>query len=239
MKKIIPVIVIVCLFLTMQVSAEVQSLKPLTQNRCGGLPQSFYNSTFQNISAIQLPDKSFLIINDSMQSLGGGLYNYTFCNTSQLGGYIVNGYGDVDGVIQSWSFDFEVTHTGSVQTTSEAISSFAYLVLVIILTITFLYVGFKLTESDVLWVLGIFFMFLSMLFLMYDLWLGYEYQVKYTGAASSAAVPEVLFYLFLASLVMGLLVGGVLLFKRLPEVINWFKINVFNKSEDEWDHNQY
>lgn len=221
------------------ICAEVQTLKPIELNKCGGLPQLFYNSTFQNISAIQLPDQSFIIINDSMQSLGGGLYNYTFCNTSQLGSYIVNGYGDVDGVIQSWNFDFQVTNTGSIQSVPEAIGSFSYLFLMIILTITLLYIGFRLSDSDMLWVLGTFFMFLSMLFMIYDIWLGYEYQIKYVGSTSSTAVPEILFYLFLFALASGLLVGAVLLFKRLPEVIDWFKVYVFKESVDGWDENKY
>ena len=39
-------------------------------------------------------------------------YNFTYCNTTNLGQYIVSGIGDLDGVRTSWTYDFEVTGTG-------------------------------------------------------------------------------------------------------------------------------
>ena len=41
-------------------------------------------------------------------------YNYSFCNTSTLGIYIVNGYGDLGGVKTTWNYDFKITHSGGV-----------------------------------------------------------------------------------------------------------------------------
>ena len=42
----------------------------------------------------------------------GTEYTYNFCNTSQLGTYIVSGYGDVDGEKTVFVYDFEITQTG-------------------------------------------------------------------------------------------------------------------------------
>lgn len=110
--KIIMLMMIV--FLSIFVNAEITTLPSIQQGTCGQIVQTFYNSTFQNISAVQIPDKTFIFpANPGMQNNGGGLFNRTFCNTSQIGDYIVNGYGDKNGVIESWSYDFKVTPSGN------------------------------------------------------------------------------------------------------------------------------
>jgi len=42
----------------------------------------------------------------------GTYYNYTFCNTDQVGEYIVNGHGDDDGETVVWSYNLFVTPSG-------------------------------------------------------------------------------------------------------------------------------
>jgi hypothetical protein len=94
------------------VSAEVKTLSPVKQGSCVALPQTYANSSWQNISVIQVPDKTMIQVNDRMTNLGGGFFNYTFCNTGRVGEYIVNGVGDIDGVPQTWNYNFFVTPSG-------------------------------------------------------------------------------------------------------------------------------
>lgn len=101
--------------------AEVQTIPPVKTLACVSLPQSYANSTFQRINNVQLPDKSYITINALMTNLGGGYYNYSFCNTTQNGQYIVNGIGDIDGTNVTWSYDFAVNPLGKTFTNSQAI----------------------------------------------------------------------------------------------------------------------
>lgn len=100
-------------FSSAQASAEQQSLGYVRTGSCIALKQSFGNSTFQNITAVTLPDKlNINIINKNMQSLGGGLYNYTFCGTHQIGEYVVDGIGNVNGAPETWTYNFYANPLG-------------------------------------------------------------------------------------------------------------------------------
>jgi len=111
MKRYVLILLLALLILPVA-TAEVQTLKPAKQNSCINLPQEYANATWSNITVIQFPDQTIIQINSPMTSLGGGYFNYTFCNTSQLGDYIVNGISDVDGIATSWVYDFPVNATG-------------------------------------------------------------------------------------------------------------------------------
>ena len=122
-------------------SAEQQSLGYVKTNHCINLKQSFANSTFQNVTAITLPDKlSLVIVNKNMQSLGGGLYNYTFCGNNQIGQYIVDGVGDVNGVRQTWVYDYYATPLGLPNTLV------FYLIFILVIVLIFV-AGFYLTNN--------------------------------------------------------------------------------------------
>lgn len=218
-----------------------ESLGIFKQGTAINIPQTCENCSYINITTMSYPNSTSISPTDTREASMTNLtnkndYSYSLTSTKALGIYLVHFKTSEDGkniaTANAW---FEVTPTGYKQTTAEGIGSMVYLFLVIFMTALLLFVGFKLSETEMLWVLGVFFMFLSLLMMLYDLWLGYEYQLKYVGYAGSVAIPETLFYLFLFSVVAGLLVGGVLLFKKLPEVINWFKVNVKGESEDGWD----
>lgn len=193
----------------------------------------FYNSFGEQILETEVPHSDSNVDNEWEIVLTAG-------NISTAGnyGYNIQCYSTTDDLGGFTTTEVIITSTGYEQTTAQSISSMIYLFLMLFLTGMFLFIGFKLTDSDVFWVLGVFFIFLSLIFLVYDSWLGYEYQFKYVGAANSAAMPEILFYIFLGLVGIGLLVAVVLLFKRLPELIKWFQVN-FKKSEDGWDEDKF
>lgn len=134
------------IFNFVSVSAEVDGIGYVRTNSCVALKQSYGNTTFQNITAVTLPDKVTIItINSAMQSLGQGLYNYTFCNTTQNGQYIVDGIGGVDGVSTTWTYDFYATPLGIPNT------YIFYLIFILIISLIFI-IGFKLENS---WVMSL------------------------------------------------------------------------------------
>lgn len=159
-------------------------------------------------------------------------------NFSELGEFAYYIECEAPDVLCAVSGAYQVTSTGQLQTTGEGIASFSFLILMLFLTGLFIYGGFKLSDTEELWVLGIFLFFLALIFIIYDVWLGYEYQLKYVGAAASSAVPMILFYMFLLIISAGLLTAGILLFKRIPEIVKRIKMGKqfdFNEGEDGWD----
>ena len=162
-------------------------------------------------------------------------YNYTFCNTSTLGKYFIITYYNEDVDLYSDTNFFEITQTGYKQSEAEGIGSAIFLILMLFLTFLFLFIGFKLSDTEYLWVMGIFFLVISIFFIIYDVWLGAVYHLNYIGANNASAIPNIIFYLVLLSLGGGLLISGILLFKKLPKVMEFFKRAIIARDEDGWD----
>jgi len=111
MKKII-LTIILGIFLISLTSAEQQTLGTFKQGECIQLIQTHGNCTYNNITFIyQVNNATLYNISDQMTKVGT-FYNYTFCNTSLVGEYIVNGFGNPDGERTSWNYDFWITGTG-------------------------------------------------------------------------------------------------------------------------------
>lgn len=100
--NILYILIILTVLCTIQVNAET-SIQAVKQGRCVQLPQAEFNSTYQVITYIQLPDNRLVNISTNMTK-NGDFYNYTFCNTKQFGKYIVNGKSD----LSTWAYSFNV-----------------------------------------------------------------------------------------------------------------------------------
>jgi hypothetical protein len=104
---------LILMFLITLVSAEVQTLPPVKQGTCILLVQSHPNATLINVTAIRYPDGTEDSISRAMTTTNGINFRYSFCNTSQIGSYIVNTCGNGDGVFDCPPpYNFEVTWTG-------------------------------------------------------------------------------------------------------------------------------
>lgn len=125
MKRIL-LILMFGMFLISLVSAEVQTLGTFKQGDCINLIQTCDSCTYNNISYIIYPNSSVALSNVAM-TRDDTYYNYILCYTSALGDYIVNGFGDLDGVKTIWVYDFKVTQTGTILKTSDSIT---YLILI-------------------------------------------------------------------------------------------------------------
>ncbi|TET07430.1 MAG: hypothetical protein E3J83_05070 [Candidatus Atribacteria bacterium] len=146
MKKLI-LILIFSIILISFASTQQQSLGPVKQNDCIQIIQTCSDCTYNNISRVLYPNKTVVLSNVAMTK-DDTYYNYTFCNTSTLGNYIVNGYGDLGGTKTSWTYDFEVTPTGFILETSESILYIIILIVTFLLFLAFLYPAITLPYSN-------------------------------------------------------------------------------------------
>ena len=177
------------------------------------------------------PGSEIILRNITMEKYGNA-FNFTFVNTSKVGTYTY-AYCDGDGNC-GYSNDFMVTNSGFCQTTSQGLGSLSFVAIMFGLTVLIGYLGFKFSESKMLWILGIFFIFLAFLFVIYDVWLGYQYYLNYTGEAS-AGVPETIFYIFMFILVAGFLSSLILVFLRWKELARYIKNELKREDNDEFE----
>ena len=113
----------------MCLSSVNASLGTFKQNDCVEI-KTILNSTYVNISSVTYPNYTSFI--DDSMSKNGMTFNYTFCNTSQIGEYIYDYYDESGNVYVN---DFKVSQTGSVLSTSQGI---IYLVFFVILIFAFI-----------------------------------------------------------------------------------------------------
>ena len=100
-------------------SAET-TLGTFKQNDCVRLLQACADCTYVNITSVNYPNSTQALGHVPMTKIGTE-FNYTFCSTSSLGTYIVNGVGNEAGIDTVWAYDFAVTVSGYELTTAQGI----------------------------------------------------------------------------------------------------------------------
>lgn len=133
----------IILFSIVGVSAEVNEYAPVKINECVTVKQVCSSCAYVNVS-ISYPNSTIVISNEAMVDNGGGVWTYEFCNTTFSGRYDVNGEGDLSGT--ATGFDvlwFEVTPSGSLMAEGSSLVLFGSLLIMIILSIVFLYIATK------------------------------------------------------------------------------------------------
>lgn len=229
-KKILTILFLSLFLISFVFASDIKTIK---QNEEATLYQMCSNCTYVNITSIKYPNSSVLIIGEGMNKSGED-YTYSFSDTSNVGNYYYNVCGDKDGISKCEVISFEVTATGYSQSTSQGIGSFGYLLLIIILMFVFGYIGFKFFQTENWWILGVFFEFMALIFLVYNSWLGYQYHKFVTGLPTSN-IPETLFYMLLFILVVGSLTCLALLFRHWRKIFRYIKKEIKRKEEDDSD----
>jgi len=143
MKKVF-LIFLLGLFLISLVSSSISDIGSFKRGDCIDLPQSCSDCTYNNISKITNAN-SVVVLTETIMQKDGTYYSYNFCNTTTLGQYKVNGFGDESGVKSTWEYTFSVTETG------EGDKSFfnnALLIILISLALIFLIMGIK---TEIIW----------------------------------------------------------------------------------------
>jgi len=144
MRKIL-ITMLITLFLIGIVTAS--SFGIYKQNECVDLVITCDNCTYVNISSIEYPNSSKAVLNVITTNDSGVSYNYTYCDTSELGQYNVRSFGDDDGIISSSEDYFEITPTGHNLNTSKSIISLVGVGIMIIVFILFLTLATVFTHT--------------------------------------------------------------------------------------------
>lgn len=147
MKKLIFCIIIGMLLINL-INAEVQTLPTVQLNKCADLKQTCGNCSYVTISSLVYPNYTNALRNVNMTK-DGTHYNYTFCYNTIDGEYVVNLFGDVDGVDTPAAYNYFVTASGKERTTGGAIFYFTTLLLLIVLLILSIW-GFTRLEKPYL-----------------------------------------------------------------------------------------
>ena len=114
MKKQLYLILAITFILSLAMVSAADTLGTFKQSSCVNLLQTCSNCTFNNITSVNYPDGTQALGNVAMQKIGTE-YNYTLCNTAQLGTYNVNGIGDLDGANTIWRYTLDINPTGTIQ----------------------------------------------------------------------------------------------------------------------------
>lgn len=186
------IILVFCVIMIGFGSATIETLPKVTQNTCVDLPQLEFNSTYQTISYIQgpAPNKTMFNISSNMISQGNFYYTYRFCNTSEIGSYLVNGRSDL-GV---WSYNFPVGNEVSI---SEAV---LYIALILILLGTLAFTFYQVIKPDAAssWRVSMFnisyFIFIVMIFFIWKISSDYLPGISY--------LSNIIYYVWFIPLIM-------------------------------------
>jgi len=92
------------------------------QNSCISLPQECPSCSYSRLTKVVYPNMSIQVLN-SLMTKNGTTYNYTFCNTGDLGKYSYCTLADVDGIDTTACKNFKVTSVGNDYTTSDSITN--------------------------------------------------------------------------------------------------------------------
>ena len=141
MKKLL-LTFIISLFLISMASATISDLGNFKRFDCVNLPQTCPDCTYNNISKIT-NSESTIVLTEVIMTKDGTDYNYTFCNTTVLGKYIINGFGDEGGTLDTWEYVLHITETGKEEV---SVLNNPLIIILIGLALIFLFIGIK-TET--------------------------------------------------------------------------------------------
>lgn len=135
---------IIFLFLLMPlINAEIETLGTFKQNECVKLIQTCADCTYVNISSVTFPNSS-IALGEYLMTQSGKSWSWTFCNTTNIGQYIVSGHGNPDSTPTTWAYDFDITPTGYELSTSGGILYVVFIIASLIIFLLSLYGAIKL-----------------------------------------------------------------------------------------------
>jgi hypothetical protein len=105
------VLIAMCIALVGLASAAISDLGVFQQQECVNLYQMCDNCTYVNISSVTFPNSTIDTI-EAQMTKNGVDYNYTYCQTVDLGEYLYKVCGDKDGTFECEVIKFSVTPTG-------------------------------------------------------------------------------------------------------------------------------
>lgn len=140
---------------------EIESLGTFKIRECISLSQVCANCSYVNISSVTDPNSN-QVLGQVKMTKTGTKYNYTSCAVSATTGkYIVNGFGDVDGVVTVFAYDYTVTPSGTDDT-----KSYNFYIIILVISGVVIAAGFLLKDAPItiLGTFGLYFVGLYILF---------------------------------------------------------------------------
>lgn len=168
MRKLI-LTLFISIFLLGIVSSDLGTFK---QNDCVSLYQYCDDCTYVNLTKVQYPNGTISTINEAMTKDDVD-YNYTFCDTDDLGDYYYTVKGDKGGEVTTERLEFEITSTGKNFNTGQSLSSFGILFGSLVVSFLFLYLGFKISVNPKMVPISFIFIVISIILIIYSLFLGW------------------------------------------------------------------
>lgn len=190
-------------------SAEVNFLGNFKQGECVTIKQTCGSCSYIN-ATISYPNSSIAVSNQGMSNQGGGVWTYEFCNTTKLGRYDINGKGDLQGT--PTGFDvlwFEISPNGGTLTSANAIALFGSLLVMVIISLIFLYVA---TRSESIAAKTSFYSFSAIGFIMVILYTVVIAQQTLFGFESIVTGIETFWFIAKIGIWLGLLSLGIVVF---------------------------
>lgn len=129
------------------VMAQQQTLGTFKQNTCVTLVQTCENCTYNIVDKVLYPNSSIALSTTAM-NVDGIYYYLDFCNTNTLGKYTVIGLGDLNGINDSWIYDFYSTPTGQEATTSKSITYVLLFIFSILIFGALVFMGVAIPYSN-------------------------------------------------------------------------------------------
>ena len=123
---------IIVMLLSITFVSAIDTLGTFKQSQPIVLLQLCSTCTYNWVSSVVNPNGTQIMGLEEMTQ-DGTQYNATLIDTSQLGTYNVNGYGDLDGTNEIWRYTFDVTATGGASSSSQSSSQWIVLVLSVML----------------------------------------------------------------------------------------------------------
>ena len=120
-------ILLIISILFLNIVSATTTLGVYKQGECVELKQTCASCTYVTFTRVSYPN-STVAARNLVTDVDSSLFNYTFCNTTALGEYIVEGIGDVDGTDTIFVYDFEITSNGDNYTTSDSITNVALII---------------------------------------------------------------------------------------------------------------
>jgi len=143
--------------------ASITTLPIQKVNTCVDLPQICSTCTYVNLSSIKYPDSSVNLIN-TLMTKNGVNFNYSFCDTGQLGTYIVTTCGDKDGTFQCSVYNFEITPTGG-----DRLNSLGIFIVLLVVSLVILVLGIIMKNGYVGFISGTLFMIAGVYSMIYGI----------------------------------------------------------------------
>lgn len=138
MKKL--VILSLLLVLLPSVFAIQEMSNPFRQGTCIDLVQSCDDCTYVNFTSVTYPDGDYEILNAAGEKHATD-FNYTFCDTNQVGTYIIRTVGDLGGEQTFSGFNIYINPSG--MTFNNIIYEYLFFALIFLTFYAILYFGFK------------------------------------------------------------------------------------------------